>query len=99
MQDIAGVGITIATILAATFFSHQSINSLRTELRAEINGLRTELSSEASSLRKEIHSEVNGLRSEVLTKLESIQKDMREFYAEQARHDVRLTNLEQQHKN
>jgi hypothetical protein len=24
---------------------------------------------------------------------------MREFYAEQARHDVRITNLEQQHKN
>ena len=66
MHDIAGVGITVATILAATFFSSQTINNLR---------------------------------SEVMGKLDGIQKDMREFYAEQARHDVRLTNLEQQHKN
>jgi hypothetical protein len=73
MHDIAGVGITVATILAATFFSSQSINGLR--------------------------SEMNNLRSEIMGRLDSIQKDMREFYAEQARHDVRITNLEQQHKN
>jgi hypothetical protein len=77
MHDIAGVGITVATILAATFFSNQSVNSLRTGLRSEMNSLRLEL----------------------IGRLESIQKHIREFYAEQARHDVRITNLEQQHKN
>ncbi len=66
MHDLAGVGITVATILAATFFSSQNVNNLR---------------------------------SEIMGKLDAIQKDMREFYAEQARHDVRITNLEQQHKN
>lgn len=38
------------------------------------------------------------LRAEILsihTRLDSIQRDMREFYAEQARHDVRITKLEQ----
>ena len=73
MHDVLSVGITIATIIAATFFNNQSINNLRVEM--------------------------HGIRTELLGKLESIQKDMREFYAEQARHDVRLTNLEQQHKN
>ncbi len=65
MHDIAGVSITIATIVAATFFSNQAINNLR---------------------------------SKMLGKLDAIQKDVREFYAEQARHDVRITNLEQRMK-
>ena len=65
MHDIAGVSVTVATILAATFFSHQALNTLR---------------------------------SEMMGKLDAIQKDMRESYAEQARHDVRITNLEQQQK-
>lgn len=61
MHDVIAVGITIATILAATFFNSQSTNNLRTEL---------------------------------VGKLDAIQRDMREFYAEQARHDVRISNLE-----
>jgi hypothetical protein len=61
MHDVLSVGITIATILAAAFFSAQSTNNLRTE---------------------------------VIGKLDAIQRDQREFYAEQARHDVRISNLE-----
>ncbi len=30
----------------------------------------------------------------MLSKMDSIRRDMREFYAEQARHDARLTALE-----
>jgi len=77
MHDIAGVAITVATILAASFFSNQSVNNLRTEIR----------------------SEINMLRAEIMGRLDSIQKDMRDLYAEQARQDLRLTNLEQQQKN
>jgi predicted nucleic acid-binding Zn-ribbon protein len=84
MHDIVGVSITVATILAATIFSNQSVNSLRTELRSEVGSLR---------------SEMHAIRTELLGKLEAIQKDMREFYAEQARHDIRIANLEQQHKS
>ncbi len=62
MHDVLAVEITVATILAASFFSNQSIHNLRTE---------------------------------VIGKLDAIQKDMREFYAEPARHDVRIGNLEQ----
>lgn len=62
MHDVISVGLTLATILGAAFFSNSAVNALRTE---------------------------------VMGKLDSIQKDMREFYAEQARHDVRITNLEQ----
>ena len=80
MHDVVGVGITIATILAATFFSNQSINNLRSELHSDLR------------------HEIGSLRSEVMGKLDAIQRDMREFYAEQARHDVRITNLEQ-HKS
>jgi hypothetical protein len=81
MHDVIGVGITIATILAATFFSNQSINNLRSEMHSDLR------------------FEIGSLRSEVMGKLDSIQRDMRDLYAEQARHDVRITNLEQQHKN
>jgi len=52
-----------------------------------------------SALRTEMRNEIGSLRSEMLGKLESIHKDTREFYAEQALHDVRITNLEQQHKH
>lgn len=47
--------------------------------------------------------DVNTLRTDmnrrfdaVDAKFDSFQRDMREFYAEQARHDVRITALEQQ---
>lgn len=72
MHEIIGVGITIATILVAAYFSNQATNNLRTEMQAQLNSLRTE----------------------VIAKLEVIQRDMREFYAEQARHDVRISHLE-----
>ena len=62
MHDVISVGLTLATILGAAFFSNSAVNALRTE---------------------------------VMGKLDAIQKDLREFYAEQARHDVRITNLEQ----
>ena len=90
MHDIVGVSITVATILAATFFSNQSVSALRTEMRGEIGGLRGEMGS--------LGSEMHAIRAELLGKLESIQKDMRDLYAEQARHDLRISNLEQ-HKS
>jgi hypothetical protein len=73
MHDVIAVGITLATIIAAAYFSNASVTALRTEMRADMNSVR----------------------SEILGRLDSIQKDMREFYAEQARHDVRIANLEQ----
>ena len=90
MHDFAGIGITVATILAATFFSNQAANALRTEMRLEINSLRTE----TDGLRSEPYS----LRSDIMSRLNSIQRDMREFYAEQVRHDARIASLEQRLK-
>ncbi len=79
MHDVLSVAITVATILIATYFSHSAINTLRNDVRSDI-----------SAVRGEMHS----LRSELLGKMDSIQRDMREFYAEQARHDTRITALE-----
>jgi hypothetical protein len=87
MHEIAGIGITVATILAATFFSNQSVNSLRTEMGSEI-----------ASLRPEMSGRIDSLRSEIVSKLDSIQRDMRGLYAEQACKNLRISNLEQ-HKN
>jgi len=85
MHDIAGVSITVATIMVATFFSNQSLNALRTEMRSELNGLRSEMS-----------GRIDSLRSEMMSKLDSIQKHILDLYAEQARQGLRLSNLEQQ---
>ena len=41
-----------------------------------------------------LRTEMNSLRTEVNGKMDSIQRDMREFYAEQARHDTRISALE-----
>ena len=54
MHDIAGVSITIATVLAASFFSNQSVNNLRAEMRAEINSLRSEIMSRLDSIQKDM---------------------------------------------
>ncbi len=51
---------------------------------------------DAASIRSDLRNEISSLRSEVNSRLDSIQRDMREFYAEQARHDVRISSLEQQ---
>ena len=51
-----------------------------------INSLRGEMNS--------LRGEMNSLRTEVNGKMDSIQRDMREFYAEQARHDTRISALE-----
>lgn len=49
MHDVVAVGIALATVLAAAFFSNNAVNASR---------------------------------SEVMVRLDSIQKDMPEFYAE-----------------
>ena len=41
-----------------------------------------------------LRTEMNSLRTEVNGKMDSIQRDMREFYAEQARRDTRISALE-----
>jgi hypothetical protein len=51
---------------------------------------------DASAIRSELRSEISSLRSEMTMRFDAIQRDMREFYAEQARHDVRIAKLEQQ---
>ena len=50
--------------------------------------------SSINTLRAEMRSDMNSLRSELLGKMDALQRDMREFYAEQARHDTRITALE-----
>ena len=50
---------------------------------------------DVSSLRTDLRSEIGSLRSEMNGRFDSIQRDMREFYGEQARHDVRIAALEQ----
>lgn len=101
MHDVISAAITVATIIAAAFFSNAQLNGLRGEMNAlrgdllgENKSLRTEVHGEINSLRNEIHGEITSLRSDVTSRLDSIQKDMREFYAEQARHDVRISKLE-----
>ncbi len=72
MHEYIGLAITIATILAATLFNNQSLNTFRAEIRADLNNYRAETNA----------------------KLDSISRDMRDLYAELARHDLRLSNLE-----
>jgi len=43
MHDIAGVGITVATILAATFFSSQTINNLWPEVMAKLDAMQKDM--------------------------------------------------------
>lgn len=50
---------------------------------------------DASAIRSDLRSEISSLRSEMNSRLDSIQRDMREFYGEQARHNVRISSLEQ----
>ena len=83
MHDVVSVAITVGTILIAACFSHSAINTSRSDVRTDIQ-----------TLRNEVHSDMHSLRSEMLSKMDSIRRDMREFYAEQARHDARLTALE-----
>lgn len=49
---------------------------------------------DVGALRNDLHTEIRTLRAEINSRLDSIQRDMREFYAEQARHDVRISKLE-----
>jgi hypothetical protein len=42
-----------------------------------------------------LRSEMVSFRAEMNARFDSIHRDMREFYGEQARHDLRLSNLEQ----
>ena len=53
---------------------------------AQINSLRSELQG--------LRSEMNTLRSELLKRMDTIVRDMREFYAEQRQDDTRITALE-----
>jgi hypothetical protein len=43
MHDIAGVSITVATILAATFFGSQSINNLRSEVMGKLDAIQRDM--------------------------------------------------------
>jgi hypothetical protein len=43
MHDIAGVGITVATILAATLFSSQTINDLRFEIMGRLDATQQDM--------------------------------------------------------
>jgi septal ring factor EnvC (AmiA/AmiB activator) len=105
MHDALTIGIPLMAILSGILLNRQDVSSLRSEmstlrndLHGEIGSIRAELRSEIGSTRAEIGSvrtEINALRSEMHSRLDSIQRDMREFYAEQARHDVRITKLEQ----
>jgi hypothetical protein len=42
-----------------------------------------------------LRSEMVAFRAEMNSRFDSIHRDMREFYAEQARHDLRIGSLEQ----
>lgn len=53
---------------------------------AQTNSLRNELQG--------LRSEMNVLRTELLKRMDTIERDMRDFYAEQARHDTRIAALE-----
>jgi hypothetical protein len=55
--------------------------------RQDVSGLRTEINV--------LRSEMNGRFDSIEARFDSIHRDMREFYAEQARHDVRINKLEQ----
>ena len=86
MHDVLSVAMIVATILISTQFCHAAINTLRNDVRADISSVCGEM----SSLRGKVHSS----RSELLARMDSIQRNMRDFYAEQARHDNRITALE-----
>ncbi len=47
---------------------------------------------DSSSFRSDLRAEISGLRGEMNARFDSIQRDLREFYAEQARKDVRLSS-------
>ena len=46
-----------------------------------------------------LRTEMQSFRAEMNSRLDSLQRDMREFYAVQAQHDVRLQRLEQPGKH
>jgi hypothetical protein len=91
MHDVITVGIPLLAILAGILFNRQDVK----ELRSEISGLRSEIRSEIGGLRSELQIEIRGLRSEMNSRFDSIQRDMREFYAVQNQHDLRIVKLEQ----
>lgn len=79
MHDVLAVSITVATILVASFLNQSALNSLRSDLNSKIDLNQRDLNSKMDAVQRD---------------LATIQRDMREFYAEQARHDVRLTAVE-----
>lgn len=72
--------VLAVAITIATILAAAFFNqSAVNSLRGDLNGLR---------------SEMNGLRSDMNGQFDAIKRDMREFYAEQARHDTRIGALE-----
>ena len=80
MHNAFTVGIPPVAILAGSLFNRQEVNNLRTEMNSRFDKVDAKFES--------VQRVIDG-------RLENIQRDMREFYGEQARHDVRITNLEQ----
>jgi hypothetical protein len=80
MHDALAVGIPMVVIIAGILLNRQDASALRSEMAA---------------LRTELRGDINGLRAEMNSRFDSVQRDMREFYGEQSRHEVRITALEQ----
>jgi hypothetical protein len=82
-SEVLTIGIPLLAIIAGILFNRQDVASLRGDLRAEIQALRGEM-----------RGEIQGLRAEMNHRFDTIQHDMREFYAVQAQHNVRIQRLE-----
>jgi chromosome segregation ATPase len=84
MHDALVIGVPVVVILVGILLNRQDATAIRSDLRAEINGLRSDIYPRLESIQRDIDA-----------RLDAIHRDMREFYAEQARHDVRINKLEQ----
>jgi len=101
MIEVVAVGVPLIAIIAGILFSRQDTASLRSEIqtsRSDMNNefqlLRGNTSNEIQVLRTETGNELHEMRSEIHNRFDSIQRDMREFYATQARHEIRLQRVE-----
>ena len=81
MHDAFTIGIPLIAILAGILLNRQEVNNLRTEMISRFD---------------KVDAKFETVQRAIDARLENIQRDMREFYGEQARHDVRIGALEQQ---
>lgn len=86
-----------ATIMLYLFSRIEArMDKLDAKIDSKVDGVRGEVDGLRSELGAKIDGRVDSLRAELGGKLDKLAADYTQFYAEQSRHDERLTALERQ---